>query len=475
MSGADLLEDGFPHGTREGYERGCRGAACPGREEFGLTCEQARTRYAGDFGYRRLVDAGKSPVEIVAADRVRQEQDRAAARRQEATVVEEKSKVKPVARPKLPAPVPVPEVPDYVLAAVELPADERERLEQERDEGRHGTYAGYIKGCRLGPQCPSKLLGGMSCLDASNAYSRDLARRKREARESKAEREAEAAAVLAGELAPGGEASEAGADAVPEESPSAAEPVSVPVSDERAVTVDLGPVVSAVPPVTRWNGLPTPAAQGRAVVAANPRFPKYWAKDLIGQRIRVCAVVLDGVASGGGVLFLDDRSGRGWAKVTTGGSAGFAHSEVAIVPGSFEPFYDGEATDAVLAAIEIEEPWPNPDPKPDPDPEPEPTTTEASPSVTSAPQSAFVEESRSLMDRAAERAVGKPVAQLAEALVRPVRVDVGPRAAAQVAVEPTASGGVEIALEGSSEPVRIDLRFFDGRVAAATVTVGSGS
>lgn len=67
MSSADLFEDGFPHGTREGYDRGCRGAACPAGVEHGLSCRRALELSAGDYRYSRLVRDGKTPAEISAA------------------------------------------------------------------------------------------------------------------------------------------------------------------------------------------------------------------------------------------------------------------------------------------------------------------------------------------------------------------------------------------------------------------------
>jgi len=91
---------------------------------------------------------------------------------------------------------------------------------------------------------------------------------------------------------------------------------------------------------TYWNGLPTPARRGTAVVADAPEFPQYWAKTegLVGQRIAVVEVVLDGVNYGGGIDYLDDRNGQGWRKVTTGhGGPGHGHASVSIEPGSFVP------------------------------------------------------------------------------------------------------------------------------------------
>lgn len=52
MSGADLLVDGFPHGTPDGYDRGCRGRICPAEEQ---SCQRAHVRFQGDYTYRQQV------------------------------------------------------------------------------------------------------------------------------------------------------------------------------------------------------------------------------------------------------------------------------------------------------------------------------------------------------------------------------------------------------------------------------------
>lgn len=87
-----------------------------------------------------------------------------------------------------------------------------------------------------------------------------------------------------------------------------------------------------------WNGLPTTARKGTAVVADSPQFPLYWAKTkgIIGQRIAVIEVDLNGVNYGGGICYLDDRQGEGSAKVFGSGSPRAGHANVEIVPGSFE-------------------------------------------------------------------------------------------------------------------------------------------
>ena len=91
---------------------------------------------------------------------------------------------------------------------------------------------------------------------------------------------------------------------------------------------------------TYWNGLPTEAIRGTAIVSDDGRFPQYWARtdQLIGQRIPVVRVVLDGVNYGGGIDYLDNRDGSGWLKVTEGqGSPMYGHRTVQIEAASFIP------------------------------------------------------------------------------------------------------------------------------------------
>lgn len=70
MSTLDLMEDGFPHGTRAGYQQGCHSkGACMGPLDGLMTCVEANMRYASDFGYRKKVDAGVTPQQIAEADK----------------------------------------------------------------------------------------------------------------------------------------------------------------------------------------------------------------------------------------------------------------------------------------------------------------------------------------------------------------------------------------------------------------------
>jgi hypothetical protein len=64
----DRAEDGFPHGTPDGYRAGCRGGVCPAP----MPCRDVYTRHCGDYGFRRRFDAGVPLAEIVAQDAAEQ-------------------------------------------------------------------------------------------------------------------------------------------------------------------------------------------------------------------------------------------------------------------------------------------------------------------------------------------------------------------------------------------------------------------
>jgi hypothetical protein len=97
-----------------------------------------------------------------------------------------------------------------------------------------------------------------------------------------------------------------------------------------------------------WNGLPTFAMHGTAVVESTGGF---WAgtdttgtvpgvehgPDPTGQRIKVVAVALNGVNFGGGTIYLYDEDGSGTRKVTEGrGAPQWPHQEVVIDDQTFE-------------------------------------------------------------------------------------------------------------------------------------------
>lgn len=63
MTATDRLHDDYPHGTRLGYEKGCRGR-CPAGDEHGLSCKRAKVLDAGDYQYQKLFRRGATPAEI---------------------------------------------------------------------------------------------------------------------------------------------------------------------------------------------------------------------------------------------------------------------------------------------------------------------------------------------------------------------------------------------------------------------------
>lgn len=67
MSSSDLFVEGFPHGTPEGYDDGCRGGACPAGVEYGLSCKIAKAKSRGDYQYQQLVKRGATIPEIADA------------------------------------------------------------------------------------------------------------------------------------------------------------------------------------------------------------------------------------------------------------------------------------------------------------------------------------------------------------------------------------------------------------------------
>lgn len=81
----DILSD-IPHGTVDGYRAGCHGSAASCGAD--VSCAVAFTRYQGDWGFRKRVDAGESPASIIAAEGVDRDavmaRDKAANRRAKA-------------------------------------------------------------------------------------------------------------------------------------------------------------------------------------------------------------------------------------------------------------------------------------------------------------------------------------------------------------------------------------------------------
>jgi hypothetical protein len=57
VSGRDLEADGFPHGTVDGWEAGCKGRWCLSE---GQSCLEARLRFVREWGYRKEVLAERA-------------------------------------------------------------------------------------------------------------------------------------------------------------------------------------------------------------------------------------------------------------------------------------------------------------------------------------------------------------------------------------------------------------------------------
>lgn len=157
MSGLDLLEDGFPHGTVEGHRLGCKGSICA-RNEIGDTCSQAAIRYAGDWEYRKAVDAG-APLPPMVHDRPKGSRLNMASR----LVVEPTVTVASIATP--------------------LPVEPSQELNAGRSghEAVHPSVTRYTKGCKTDEGCPSFTAGGQSCSQVAREYWRDRDNKKRRA------------------------------------------------------------------------------------------------------------------------------------------------------------------------------------------------------------------------------------------------------------------------------------------------------
>lgn len=129
MSSADLLEDGFPHGTVAGYRRGCQGAgACPNSQSPALmTCRDANVRYASDYAFRRHIDNGGTWTSQAAVG-----------------AASEAVAPKPQPRP---------------AAARRAGADEDLRRKLAAADFPHGTVDGFTRGCVRTELCPADDLG----------------------------------------------------------------------------------------------------------------------------------------------------------------------------------------------------------------------------------------------------------------------------------------------------------------------------
>lgn len=98
-----LLTPDFPHGTVEGFDRGCKGGACPAA----IPCRDVRRRYLSDLDFRRLVDAGVPLDEIKSIDEAAARRDVEVERQRRLAERQGRQFVEPVAEPRAVPSVPV--------------------------------------------------------------------------------------------------------------------------------------------------------------------------------------------------------------------------------------------------------------------------------------------------------------------------------------------------------------------------------
>jgi hypothetical protein len=230
MSGLDMLADDFPHGTVDGYNRGCKGGHCPAP----MSCRGVQMRFSGDYAFRKRIVAGLTVAEIIAlelADATADAERLAAARLAARAVPANRARVprqvrartvreprEPRAarppRPKTLRPSAEEREAARIAAALErqqaraiaraekarMTAAEREvraaevaaaravRAEEReaariaaatanRKPVRHGTNAGYARGCITDEECPAD--NGITCKAANRQYHREYVAKRR--------------------------------------------------------------------------------------------------------------------------------------------------------------------------------------------------------------------------------------------------------------------------------------------------------
>lgn len=75
----------YPHGTAQGYRDGCHGSHCPSE----VTCRTVHTRYNGDWAFRRQIESGMTPHEIVTIEHAQAQEAEEAERAQRSTETRE--------------------------------------------------------------------------------------------------------------------------------------------------------------------------------------------------------------------------------------------------------------------------------------------------------------------------------------------------------------------------------------------------
>ncbi|MEV8023366.1 histone-like nucleoid-structuring protein Lsr2 [Microbacterium sp. NPDC080220] len=205
MSGADRLEDGFPHGTVQGYDQGCRGGWCPEGNDHGLSCAAAKRLNAGDYRYQRLVKRGLTPGaiadELGLAPETHQPPTRKPVLVEDTDDVVDVEPEEPIMRPTPESKrdqirawaekngIPVKErgrFPNALVAAYEAndpkiaTAAPEPKVKEPRPLPEHGTDARYQRGCHDELDCPGHPQTAETCRGAHRAKIREAARRRRE-------------------------------------------------------------------------------------------------------------------------------------------------------------------------------------------------------------------------------------------------------------------------------------------------------
>jgi hypothetical protein len=213
------------HGTPQGCNEGCRGANCAHHGTNLMTCTEASIRYAGDYQYRKQVDAGTATAaKEVFAKPVKVKAVRTPAVSAPKPVKPPKpvkvAKPKPVKPPK-PARASRTPKPANAAAPRKYKANREPRVLAEKPhgttqaqrractgdcpneepcsvknmrirnehkalrkikpfpEGKHGTLAGYSDGCHKASPCPGGA-DGLTCTQAAVKYQLSAAHRRRD-------------------------------------------------------------------------------------------------------------------------------------------------------------------------------------------------------------------------------------------------------------------------------------------------------
>lgn len=137
------VPDPIPHGTLTGHASGCRSdATCPMTHENQRTCKQIDVLYRGDYRFRKQIDAGLTPAQILEAERAAEAEAKEARIAARIAAAQPKTPTKRVRRPS------VTRATKGVLGP---------------DGYVHGTGAGYRR-CKDPIGCPAVDAGLQSCL-----------------------------------------------------------------------------------------------------------------------------------------------------------------------------------------------------------------------------------------------------------------------------------------------------------------------